>query len=99
MNEEERKQRLKDAQKRYAQTDKGKKKFRIKDWKKIGIISDDYNLLYDRYLKCQNCEHCNIKLVYGRTRDGKTLDHDHTTGQVRNILCRACNNKLPKQYK
>ena len=99
LTEEERKKRLKDSQKKYASTEKGKKKFRIKDWKRIGVISDDYNLLYDKFMNCKNCEHCDIEMVYGRTRNGKTLDHCHISGEVRNILCRACNNKLPKQEK
>jgi len=79
---------------KYFKTEKGKKANRIQTWKYIGVISDDYNKLYEEYLAQTNCEFCNIPLHEGRTGKGrKCLDHDHETGQFRNILCCSCNVK------
>tara|TARA_R110000868_G_scaffold705_3_gene5086 strand:+ start:41 stop:427 length:387 start_codon:yes stop_codon:yes gene_type:complete len=68
----------------------------ISDWKKVGILCFDYNLLYDIYLSTTKCENCDVEL----TTCGKTtittrcLDHDHNINDkfnVRGILCWKCN--------
>tara|TARA_R110002072_G_scaffold30991_1_gene96172 strand:- start:38 stop:469 length:432 start_codon:yes stop_codon:yes gene_type:complete len=84
--------------KAYNQTANGKKSRRISDWKRHGIISADYNSLYERYLDCKNCEECNIELTEDKRNTSTTrcLDHDHSITDkpnVRNVLCNACNRK------
>lgn len=66
------------------------KKGRIKLWKKRGIINDDFNELYSKYLDTKNCELCNIEFG-GKGKNKKCLDHDHVTGLFRNVLCNNCN--------
>ncbi len=76
--------------KQYNQSEKTKKCMRISKWRSRGVISDDYDKLYDYYLSVKFCERCKIEL----DKDYKTqkcLDHDHASGSFRNILCRACN--------
>lgn len=60
-----------------------KEKMRDKRLKKVyGITSDEYNKMFEEQKGC--CKICN---------DQTTLhvDHCHTTGKVRGLLCRHCN--------
>ena len=82
----------KDKIKEYNQTEAGKKSKRICNWKRSGVVYDDFNSLYDLYISVWNCEECNVELVEGRYGNNKKcLDHDHNTGAFRNILCQTCN--------
>ena len=84
-----------DKVKEYRQTDKGKKVNLISHWKNKGLIHDDYDDLYEKYLNSTNCQECGC--AYGKKGDGtstfKCMDHDHTTGLFRNFLCCKCNLK------
>jgi len=83
-------------QRAYKKTPARKKRSRISEWKRRGIISDDYDALYDRFMTTTHCENCSVLLTMGRlnTRTTKCLDHDHSIDDrenVRAILCHACN--------
>ena len=57
--------------------------------KNYGITIDQYEqLLLDQDFTCVICEQ---KLDLGRNT---CVDHDHSTGKVRGILCRQCNRTL-----
>ena len=81
--------------KNYRQTPAGLKGSSIGNWKRMGVVSTDYNLLYDNYLASTNCEECGIE--YGKMGDEtgtyKCLDHCHETGLFRNYICCRCNLK------
>jgi len=62
----------------------------IYNWKKRGLIYDDYDALYEAYIKTSECQHCNKAFKTSRDR---CLDHNHTTGIFRNIVCRGCNTR------
>ena len=85
---EEHKQYMKD----FRASDTGKKSNKISKWKQMGIICDDFSILYDKYKNTTNCEECNVELCEGNNGiNKKTLDHDHETGVFRNIICHRCN--------
>ena len=79
--------------KAYNQTEKGKKTHRITHWKSSGVISEDYDTLYDKYINTLNCEECGAELTVDKkmTSTTRCLDHCHTTGLFRNVLCNGCN--------
>ena len=71
---------------------KNPKKARINNWKQMGLISDNYDLLYDKWKNTKNCENCKVELTDGNKGSTKRcLDHSHITGEFRNILCQCCN--------
>ena len=78
--------------KAYNQSPEGIKNRILCSWKKRGVISDDYDALYDKYINTNECELCKISITEGQGLIGKKhLDHDHETGEFRNILCGKCN--------
>jgi len=84
----------KESDKKYSSSDKGLKVGRISKWKERGVLSDDFDALHEIYIGTSNCELCDVELTEGkRTSATRCLDHDHTTGEVRNILCNSCNAK------
>ena len=83
----------KEKKKKYQQSDKAIKSNRITNWKQSGVVCDDFDILYDKYINTTNCEEGNIELTVDRycTLTTRCLDHDHTTGLFRNVLCNRCN--------
>jgi len=79
--------------KNYDKTPKRIKSSRIISWRKQGIKSVNYNEIYERYIHTEFCEVCNIELTDGKPNTHRTrnLDHQHSSGEIRNILCRRCN--------
>lgn len=66
-------------------TDRGKKKYRTRLWKKsnINISYEEYKERYD--LLDGRCEICNDQLP------SLCVDHNHKTRQLRGLLCTPCN--------
>jgi len=77
----------------YRKTPQGKRVDIISNWKSIGIIADNYDEWYEKYLICNECNFCDKK--FKNTKD-KHLDHNHTINDcenIRGVLCCKCNIK------
>ena len=92
------KEKIKEQSKLYylenIKSEKWKKNSTISQWKnKLGLISDNYDEIYERYFNSTNCEECDCE--YSIHGDGvgrfKVMDHSHITGLFRNVLCQTCN--------
>ena len=58
-------------------------------WKYKGLIMDNFEEIYQEYIYQTNCELCG-KLF--ETSLDRQMEHNHTTGEFRNIVCARCNN-------
>jgi hypothetical protein len=80
--------------KEFRASENGIKSARITKMKQLGIISDDYEVLYEKWKNTTHCEECNVELVGGnKGANRKCIDHDHKTKLFRNIICHICNVK------
>ena len=76
--------------KEYKKSDKGVKSDRLSCWRSRGLISEDYDKIYERFILTEECDNCGI-LLDEDPNTRKCMDHSHTTGEFRNILCNLCN--------
>ena len=85
---EERKQYMKE----FRASETGMESMRINKWKQSGVKHDNFKELYKIWKAATNCADCDVILVEGnKGRNHKCLDHDHTTGLFRDIVCHTCN--------
>ena len=68
---------------------KGHKTRTKSQWKQRGLVTDNFDEIYNRYIHSSKCERCETS--YKNSRD-RCMDHCHITGKFRNILCKKCNN-------
>ena len=57
-------------------------------WKRCGLIMDNFEEIYNNYIIATNCDLCGKEFT--NTRD-RHMEHNHQTGEFRNIVCRSCN--------
>ena len=86
----------KEYMKAYYQSYKGIRKNRIANWKRKGIIVDDYKHYYDTvYFPATHCQTCHVEFSKeSLTSTSKNLDHDHSIEDRLNIIgvvCHTCN--------
>jgi hypothetical protein len=73
---------------------KNHKKWMKDNWRykyKMKFTDEDFELfIYPEYIKATHCDLCYSEFKTVRDRE---LDHNHNTGEIRNILCRSCNER------
>ena len=85
------KEERREKRKEYDQSPKGKKSRKISSWKIRGLLCDsyeEYEQIYERWFNSKKCEKCDKKY---EEDNWKCMDHEHSTGLFRNILCNCCN--------
>ena len=88
---EENPEKVKEFHKNWNNTDFGIKSNLISQWKQRGLIGD-YDKIYERYESTLFCDECKCDLDQCNSTI-KCMDHCHTTGFFRNVLCKSCNIK------
>tara|TARA_R110000851_G_C12908074_1_gene548935 strand:+ start:296 stop:820 length:525 start_codon:yes stop_codon:yes gene_type:complete len=83
----------------YQQTPAFKKSYRISKWRRSGVIHHNFDELYEKFIQTEKCELCNVQLTVDKktTQTTRVLDHCHSSGLFRNVVCHSCNCKLPRQ--
>tara|TARA_R100001594_G_scaffold113674_1_gene148545 strand:- start:309 stop:683 length:375 start_codon:yes stop_codon:yes gene_type:complete len=68
------------------------------EWKCSYKVKGNLDEIYDIWINATNCGYCNVKLTDDKKLKSTTrcLDHNHTTGYMREICCHACNTKIAK---
>tara|TARA_R110001592_G_scaffold11061_2_gene55612 strand:- start:321 stop:662 length:342 start_codon:yes stop_codon:yes gene_type:complete len=72
---------------KYQQTEVGIKNLRMNKWRLRGVINVD-NEMYENYINTTCCDWCKNEF---KDSSDRCLDHNHTTGEFRQVLCRSCN--------
>ena len=66
----------------------------ISEWKRQGVIDNDWDSLYEYFIKETNCWICDKVFNKDINMDRRCLDHDHDLldePNVRYICCNYCN--------
>jgi hypothetical protein len=82
-----------ERKKAFYKTEQGRKINRIANWKRRGVVCENFDNLYEYFINCKECEECDVELTVDRysVRTTRCLDHCHKTGRFRNVLCNYCN--------
>ena len=59
---------------------------------KYGLSEQDVRDMQDKNKGC--CAICGVSLITPDQSTSYCIDHDHKTGEVRNLLCQECNKGL-----
>jgi hypothetical protein len=74
--------------------EKAKKYRKICEWKRRGLICQNYDQVYQLWLDSTHCDSCSCKYT---NKNVKSMDHCHNTGKFRGIICNRCNANMLDQ--
>ena len=57
-------------------------------WKKRGLNMNNFDEIYNKYIYATHCQLCNKQFEKSLDRH---MEHNHQTGEFRNIVCNRCN--------
>ena len=89
----------------YSRNNRKKRNERLKRWRRENpadardrrkSLMKKYNMTPHDYKKMFNQQHGKC-LICGRGFDKLVIDHNHSTGQVRGLLCRKCNGGVDRR--
>tara|TARA_R110001599_G_scaffold341216_1_gene562113 strand:+ start:45 stop:590 length:546 start_codon:yes stop_codon:yes gene_type:complete len=85
---------------KYHESESYKKSYNLSHWKIWGL-KGDYEVIWERYCNTIICDLCNIELTLDKqiTSTRKCMEHNHETGEFRNIVCHKCNMTRKDIYK
>ena len=67
------------------------------DWKRRGLDMTNFEEVWERYSTTTLCDYCAITLTFDTHTNSlptqRSMDHCHTTGKFRAVLCQSCNVK------
>ena len=84
----------------YRKTEIGYKKSMITKWKSSSNLIGDYDKIFERFMSTTHCDLCNTLLT--KERKGgrvKQMEHNHSNGEFRNIVCHICNSQKTDRKK
>jgi len=61
-----------------------------KDYKGLIATEEEFESIYQKYIYATNCELCHNKF---KSRRDRHMEHNHETGEFRNIVCNSCNQR------
>ena len=69
-------------------------RYAIRNWKNYGLIcreGETYKDIYSFVMNTDNCNLCNVKFNNEVHNERRCMDHDHSSGFFRHVLCHKCN--------
>tara|TARA_R110000751_G_scaffold160614_1_gene266252 strand:+ start:1642 stop:2193 length:552 start_codon:yes stop_codon:yes gene_type:complete len=85
---------------KYREGEKFQKSNTLSVWKSWGL-KGNLEIIWERYCNTIICDLCNIELTLDKkiTSTRKCMEHNHKTGEFRNIVCHKCNMTKKDIYK
>jgi len=74
--------------------------YTICNWKRQGLICREDETCKDIYsfvMSIENCNLCNVKFNDEVHNEKRCMDHNHSTGFFRQVLCHKCNKQFDKE--
>jgi hypothetical protein len=72
----------------------------ICNWKNYGLIcreGETYKGIYSLYMNTDFCNKCNVKFNNDIHNEKRCMDHSHSTGFFRQVLCHKCNKHFDRK--